>query len=447
MPGMRSLWQLSGQILRKQKPSVVSDYSYFVNDLAKGRKPSPLRELMKMLATASSDIIFLAEGLPHGDTHPFNEARFSLKDGSHITLSGKTLTSALQYGPTEGYPQLLQRLREFQERFHNPPGLDDRDIIATVGAQDGLCKMIELCMDFGDPVVVPAPTYSGVLAMLRPYRPEFLSVKEDKYGMCPYKLRDELNRYWSISHNSMLKPPKFLYLNPTASNPSGTVMPIERKKEIYEVASDFNLLILEDDPYYFLHFDDKEPQSFLSIDTEGRVIRFDSFSKVFSSGLRLGFITGPRPLMQVVEYHMQASVLHTSSLSQVIALKLLDQLGWDGFIKYMENIREFYMKRRNFMSEVAKKHLQGKAEWTMPDGGMFLWIKVNGVPDVYDMVMKRGVHGKGVMFVPGHAFMPDPTLPCPYIRASYSLAPLEDMDQGFARLAELITEEKKLHLK
>ncbi|KAG8230459.1 hypothetical protein J437_LFUL009948 [Ladona fulva] len=440
MSGMRNMWQLSGQILRKQKPSVITDYSYFVNDLAKGRKPSPLRELMRMLASASSNVIFLAEGLPHSDTHPFNEARFDLKDGTSITLSGKLLTSALQYGPTEGHPDLLQKLRQFQERFHNPPGFDDRDVIATVGGQDGLCKTIELCMDFGDPVIVPSPTYSGVLAMMRPYRPKFVTAAEDKYGFCPYKLREAINKYWS--HGNSVKAPKLLYLNPTASNPSGTVMPIERKKEIYEIACENNLLILEDDPYYFLHFDNSEPQSFLSLDEEGRVVRFDSFSKVFSSGLRLGFMTGPRPLVQAIEYHMQASVLHTSSLSQIIALQLLNQLGWDGFIKYMKKIRQFYMERRNHMSEVASKHLQDRAEWTVPDGGMFLWIKVKGVLDVYEMVMSRGVHTKGVMFVPGHAFMPDPTKPCPYIRASYSLASYEDMDKGFARLAELIDEEQ-----
>lgn len=99
--------------------------------------------------------------------------------------------------------------------------------------------------------------------------------------------------------------PKFIYVNPTGANPTGVVLPESRRREIYEVATEHDMLILEDDPYYFLHFGGTRPPSFLSMDTEGRVIRFDSFSKVLSSGLRLGFVTGPAPLIERINLHMQ----------------------------------------------------------------------------------------------------------------------------------------------
>lgn len=112
--------------------------------------------------------------------------------------------------------------------------------------------------------------------------------------------------------------PKAIYLNPTASNPTGATMSLDRKKEVYKICCKYNLIILEDDAYYFLHFLDEQPVSFLSLDIEGRVIRFDSMSKVLSSGLRLGWLTGPKQLVHYVELHIQSSILHSSTLSQVI---------------------------------------------------------------------------------------------------------------------------------
>lgn len=112
-----------------------------------------------------------------------------------------------------------------------------------------------------------------------------------------------------------------------ASNPTGVTIPLERRIEIYRICCKYNIIILEDDAYYFLHFLDKQPVSFLSLDTEGRVLRFDSFSKVLSSGLRLGYLTGPKQLVQNIELHIQSSYLHSSALSQVnMACKFTDSL-------------------------------------------------------------------------------------------------------------------------
>lgn len=125
--------------------------------------------------------------------------------------------------------------------------------------------------------------------------------------------------------------PKVIYLNPTASNPTGVTMPLERKKEVYRICCEYNIIILEDDAYFFLHCLDEQPVSFLSLDTEGRVIRFDSMSKVLSSGLRLGWLTGPKQLVHYIELHIQSSFLHSSTFSQVIFISYID-----GIIKSRE---------------------------------------------------------------------------------------------------------------
>merc|ERR1719228_3139626 len=138
--------------------------------------------------------------------------------------------------------------------------------------------------------------------------------------------------------------PKFLYINPTGANPTGTVLPLDRRREIYKLCSQYNLILLEDDPYYYLQFEEKHlrPPSFFSLDTEGRVVRFDSFSKILSSGIRLGFVTGPKPVIERIMLHMQVSVLHASSLSQVLVSNLLEQWGSEGFQNQIKRVEDFY---------------------------------------------------------------------------------------------------------
>ena len=102
--------------------------------------------------------------------------------------------------------------------------------------------------------------------------------------------------------------PKFLYINPVGGNPAGTNLSASRRREIYSICSEHDILILEDDPYFYLHFSSEPMQSFLSIDVDGRVIRFDSFSKILSSGIRVGFTTGPKELLRPIMMHMQVRV-------------------------------------------------------------------------------------------------------------------------------------------
>ncbi|KAF4523134.1 hypothetical protein B566_EDAN003149 [Ephemera danica] len=398
-------------VLRKALPQLKQkgfnlDYASFMNELALSRTPSALRELMKNHATASSKVVFLGEGLPHPLTTVFSNATFTLR-----------------------------------HQFHAPPQPEERDVITTVGAQDGLSKVLELSLERGDSIVVADPTYSGLMSIVRPYQTNLIAATFNKHGLNVLELKQKLSAVWSS--RSGQKRPKILYLNPTASNPSGHVISDAQKKEIYDIACEFNLLILEDDPYYFLSFEEGLPRSFLSMDTEGRVVRFDSFSKIFSGGLRLGVMTAPRAIVRVVEMHMQASVLHASALSQMLVLQILNHLGWDGLREHADGIRDFYRHRRDEMLRLAEKHLTGLAEWNTPAGGMFLWLRILGVRDVWDMVMERGLR-KDVMLVPGHAFMADPSQPCAFIRLSYSIAPLDQIDKAFGRTADLIREEQRL---
>uniref|UniRef100_A0A0V0GD31 Putative kynurenine/alpha-aminoadipate aminotransferase n=1 Tax=Triatoma dimidiata TaxID=72491 RepID=A0A0V0GD31_TRIDM len=415
------------------------DYKYFTNVLSKRRRPSMLRELTHVMSRMPPETISFAVGVPNVNTFPFEEINVKLKDGKSIVIGGKDLSTALQYLPSRGFTELIGWLRKLQEHMHGKKDWSNTSILVTAGGQEALCNSIEMCMEEGSSVLVQDPVYPAVADLVRPYRPNYLSLPQDKDGIRPDILQKKLE--YCIENNMPL--PKLLYVNPTGCNPAGVSLTTERKKIIYEIACKYNFLILEDDSYYYLHFMKEDPVSFLSLDTEGRVVRFDSFSKILSSGLRVGFVTGPEPLLRNIELHLQVSTLHASALSQMIIYKMFELMGIEGVLAHFRTVRDFYKIKKTQMIEAVERHLRGLVEWNQPSGGMFLWVKVNGINNVYNMALRRCVENN-LLVVPGHPFMfLDQESDCSYLRMSYSLATQQQMEQGCARLAEMIRAEKE----
>lgn len=227
------------------------DYSYFKTEISKRRRPATTRELTKIAYSAPKSTISLAEGMPNEETFPFTEISVKLYDGSSFILEESELGDALQYIPTQGYPPLVQALREFQRRAHAPPLWESRDIVVVAGSQDGLSKALEAIIGTGDPILVPDPFYPGVEVVVAPHKAELVMIPQDDDGPIPEVLRETLrNRKFSGA-----KMPKIMYINPTGTNPTGIIIPLERRKEIYRIACEYNFLILDDDPYHFMHFD------------------------------------------------------------------------------------------------------------------------------------------------------------------------------------------------
>lgn len=235
------------------------------------------------------------------------------------------------------------------------------------------------------------------------------------------------------------RKPRVLYTIPNGGNPTGASMTLERKQKVYELARKYNMLIIEDDPYYFLQFQKPWAPTFLSMDEDGRVLRTDSFSKILSSGLRIGFVTGPKPLVDRVVLHIQASTMHTSTFTQLIVSQLLHNWGQDGFLKHIDSVIEFYRSQRNAMLSSADRWLKDVAEWHPPLAGMFLWVKVKGVKDTQKLIMEKALE-KEVLLVPGGVFNINSSDPCPYVRAAFSLSTPQQIDEAFRRLADLIRE-------
>ncbi|CAF3771015.1 unnamed protein product [Rotaria sp. Silwood1] len=308
------------------------------------------------------------------------------------------------------------------------------DLCITNGSSEGVAKVFELILNPGDAILIDSPCYPGSLDFLLAYGVDIISIETDSNGMSAEHLNETLSN-WPNSKGL----PKTLYTISTGSNPTGASMSLERKINIYDIARKYNLLIIEDDPYYFLQFTKPEP-SFLSIDTDGRVIRLDSMSKVLSPGMRLGFVTAPIPLWQKIVYHQQVTSMHASALSQMILLKLFEKWNLSGFDEHLQRIMKFYENRKMLMIDAINKYLKDMVAFHEPKARMFIWLKIYGVEDTRKLIYEKAL-GKEVLLLPGSVFFVDKSKNYPYVRVSYSLCALEQIEIGMERFSKVLQEE------
>uniref|UniRef100_A0A8D1V317 Kynurenine/alpha-aminoadipate aminotransferase, mitochondrial n=1 Tax=Sus scrofa TaxID=9823 RepID=A0A8D1V317_PIG len=452
------------------RSSTIKDMNYmrFINARSASRKHSAIRLMAELLLKAPKSAISLVIGAPNPNTFPFKSAVITIENGETIQFNEDLMKKALQYSQSAGLPELLIWLKQLQIKLHDPPTLHyppsqgQMDICVTCGSQDGLCKVFEMIVNPGDNILVNEPVYPGMIHALRPLGCNILTVASDEHGIIPDSLKEILAKWKpEDAKNPEKNTPKFLYTIPNGSNPAGTSLTTDRKKEIYELARKYDFLIIEDDPYYFLQFNKISPTltlvagsllctwrntgakpwapTFLSMDIDGRVIRADSFSKVLSPGLRIGFLTGPKPLIERIVLHTEISTMHPSTFSQLLVSQLLHQWGEDGFRAQMERVTKVYRKQMDALLAAADKWLSGLAEWHVPTAGMFLWVKIKCMNDVRKLIEEKAMK-KEIFMLPGYHFYFDSSAPCPYFRASFSLASPEQMDMGFQRLAQLIRE-------
>lgn len=422
------------------------NYARFLTATSMARKTSAIRSTVDIISREGKSLISLAPGYPNPNLFPFKTATITVENGNPIQFEEEIMTKALQYSSSSGIPELVAWLKQLQIKLHNPPTAHyppspgQMDICITSGCQDGLCKAFEMLINPGDNVLINEPMYAGTLEAMRPLGGNIINVPSDEHGIIPNDLKKILSKWKPEDVNDPeKKTPKFLYTVPNGNNPTGNSLTGDRKKEIYELARKYDFLIIEDDPYYFVQFSKPWAPTFLSMDVDGRVIRADSFSKILSSGLRVGFMTGPKLLIDRIILHTQVSSLHPCSFSQLMILQLLYQWGEEGFLAHAERVADFYKNQRDMILAAADKWLSGLAEWHAPKAGMFLWIKIKGISDTKQLIEQKAIEKK-VLFIPGNCFYIDSSAPSPYFRASFSVVSPEQMDMAFERLAQLIKE-------
>eukprot|EP00126_Sphaerothecum_destruens_P004298 Sdes_comp18098_c0_seq1m7533 len=433
--------------------SRTPDYASCLTLRTQLRKPSPIRAIQPLLSLPG--MISLGGGNPNPDTFPFETISMKLKTGETISLSPQETVDALQYSPTPGLPAFNQLLANLILSEHKPPvyikNTDQFSLAVTNGSQDALSKAFELFVDSSTSILVGSPCYSGSLSFLEPLQGRIWSVETDSEGLIPESLERCL---FESKSDPRFSPPRVLYTIPTGCNPTGVSYTEERQKKIYEIARrpENDLIILEDDPYFYLQFSSLKKPSFLSMDVDGRVLRFDSLSKVLSSGLRIGFVSGPKYLVDKINLHSQASTLHSSGISQSLALALLKKWNVhllynlnpskpqvsDDFKKHIDHVCKIYKSRRDTFIKLCDNYLRGLAFWNVPTSGMFVWFHIPSVKDTKQLIETKAIEKK-VILIPGSAFIPLNTTSS-YVRASFSTASAQEMEEALKRLASLIRE-------
>ncbi len=389
------------------------------SDRMSGIKASEIRELLKL--TQKPDIISFAGGLPAAESFPVKE--FSDAADQVMKESG---TKAMQYGPTEGYDDLRKEITKRMVKVKVPA--EFTDIMVTSGSQQGLDFSAKLFINPGDTIICEAPSYLGALNAFKAYQPNFVEVETDDHGMRMDKLEEALKT---------AKNAKFIYVIPDFQNPTGRTLPLERREELVRLANKYDIIVVEDNPYGELRFEGDLIPAIKHFDTEGRVVFLGTFSKIFSPGVRLGWVCASPEILSKYVMIKQGADLQSSTISQMQTAKLLQTFDIEGHI---QKIIDLYSKRKNLMVSMMEKEFPSNVTWTNPEGGLFLWVMLPEGANARDIAVK-GLEQK-VAYVPGGSFYPNGGHENCF-RMNYSCMSEEKIEEGIKRLGQVLKEALK----
>lgn len=457
---------------------------------ATSRKGNSLKEAAKFLGTPG--LISLGGGLPSSEYFPFEELSIKVPSVGHFSEAetketGVTLTSgkhdltankstydiatAFNYGQGAGSAQLLRWMTEHTEMVHSPP-YEDWRCTMTCGSTSALDMLLRMFTQPGDMIISEEYTFSAFVDTARPLGLRVCGVSIDSEGLLPSAL-DALLSTWDPVVRCARKP-HLVYTVPTGQNPTGATQSASRRRELYKIYQKHDLFVLEDEPYYFLQMqpytglnspDIPPPSShadflaslvpsYLSMDTDGRIARLDSFSKVIAPGSRVGWLTASAEICERFGKYADVSTQNPSGMSQLILFKLLDEhWGHAGYLDWLIHIRMAYTFRRDTILSACTKFLPTQiVSWKPPMAGMFHWLQIDytqhpehpekSVESIEESIFMRVIE-HGALVMRGSWFYADPeeeheTL---FFRATYAAAPREKIEEGIRRLGEAVREE------
>ena len=387
---------------------------------AAGMQPSEIRALFAV--ASRPEIVSLAGGMPNLSALPMKMMASVVND--LILTNG---TEALQYGSGQGHPKLREQICEVMalEGIRAHP----EDVVVTTGSQQALDLISRIFIDPGDVVLVEAPSYVGALGTFHQYQASVVHVSMDDDGLIPDALRDAIKTTRAAGRKI-----KFLYLIPNYQNPTGVLLPADRRTEILDICREEEIFVVEDNPYGLLGFDRPSPNAMRAEDSEN-VIYLGSFSKTIASGLRVGWALVPPSLKDKLVIASESSILCPSNFTQLtISSYLADQPWRDQIASFCE----LYKVRRDAMLQALEEHFPASATWTKPGGGFYVWVNLPPEIDTKLLVPKAIV--AKVAYVPGTAFYAD-GLGSWQMRLSFCHPTPERIHQGVAALGGVIKQE------
>ena len=486
------------------------DFSHLYSEETKARKSSPLKTCIHLFQ--DPNIVFLGGGLPQSKYFPWDNLQAEsplppfvngigetpsgdASDTCHIAIkkdgvskAGSStdipLSRALQYGFSMGQPEFLSFVREHTQLVHKMK-YSDWNVLATTGNTGSWESTLRIFCNRGDTILAEQYTFSSSVYAAEAQGINVFPVPLDADGLIPERLEAILDNW-----NPDTAKPKLLYTIPTGQNPTGSSLSDDRKVEIYRIAKKHDLLIIEDEPYYFLqmdayqkdvsqrketHFASQEDfvnslaKSFISLDTEGRVLRLDSFSKVLGPGTRLGWIVGSKKILQKYTQLHEMTIQNPSGFSQAIVAGTLNRWGQDGFLDWLVGLRREYNEKRDVAIDALYKYLPETPAFTInpPIAGMFFTVntdasahpefatKYQSKPELVEQAIYEKVIASGVLVVPGVWFKAtgDTNPPQPaeskleldpngiFFRGTYAAVPLDKLQEGIQRFGIALKEE------
>lgn len=375
-----------------------------------------IRNILKVIQ--NPEIISFAGGLPNPISFPQGELKVSMD-----RITSQYGDKIYQYSTTQG----LDSLREFiVQRYKKLWGMDITidNVIITTGSQQALDLLGKVFINEGDTVMVEKPSYLGLLQAFCSYQAKFVQTKLDDDGLNIEELKKTMSEY----------KPKLAYLIPNFQNPTGLTYSAQNRAEVFETIKDYDMLLIQDDPYGELRFSDDPRIPYIGLNQTDKNIYLGSFSKIVTPGMRLGYIIAHRDIINMVETAKQAADLHSNIFGQYL---ISDYLWNNDLDKHIEKIKNLYKTQASAMIEAMKKYFPENIKFTIPKGGMFSWVTLeegHSSLDLFDKAIKRNV-----AFVPGDPFYVDEHN-VNTLRLNYTNATEERIEEGIKRLAEAMKE-------
>lgn len=388
-------------------------------DRTLGMKASEIRALFSV--ANRPEVVSLAGGMPHLGALPLDQLGSLAND--LVTSQGLT---ALQYGSGQGDEKLRTHICEVMaiEDIEAHPD----DIVVTTGSQQALDLVTRIFIDPGDVIVAEAPSYVGALGVFRSYQAEVVHAIMDEHGLIPEAFEKAITE--SVANGKRVK---FLYTVPNFHNPAGVSLSVERRPTILEIAKRHSVLVVEDNPYGLLGFNDQVYPAIRSLDDDG-VIYLGSFSKTFAPGYRVGWALAPHAVREKLVLASESAILCPSNFAQLSISTYLEHWDWRAQIK---SYRAQYLERRDAMLNALENEIP-TASWNVPQGGFYVWV---ALPEGLDApaMLPRAVSGR-VAYVPGTAFYADGRGHS-HVRLSFCFPTPERIREGVRRLASVIDAE------
>lgn len=381
-------------------------------------KASFIRELLKL--TQRDDLISFAGGMPAPEFFPIEEMKKIT-----IKVLEEDGQKALQYGPTDGFIPLREKIAERMNKTTGTKNITAENILITAGSQQGLDFSGKIFLNPDDVVVCESPSYLGAINAFKAYECKFADIPTDDEGMIMEDLEKTLQTVENI---------KFIYVIADFQNPTGKTWSVDRRKKLIELANKYDTIIVEDNPYYEMRYEGEIPPSIKSFDTEDRVIFLGTFSKIFCPGLRMGWVCAEPELLNKYNLVKQGADLQVSSIAQREINAFMDMYDMDARIKELVDV---YRKRKDAMVNSINKYFPENVKFSYPEGGLFLWIELPEHINATKMMDKT--LEKKVAYVPGESFFPNGG-GLNTARLNFSAMPEDKIEEGIKRLAEVIKE-------